>query len=347
VADAFTREALAIEVDQGIKGKQVVEAMTQISVIRGAPETIRVDNGPEFISKGSDRWVYENGVALDLSQPGKPTDNPVLSLSKGTSSRALTVACATSALPSGSPPPQGRTSRRVPAPDRPCDVSGVWYRGGRMAEVDPEVKPRQRRTQEQRRTATRAALLSAAIRCLDKHGYGATTTVAVAAEAGVSRGAMLHHFPSKADLMLAVVEHVMDLNSRYFEAERLAIGDPWERYAAMPDLRWQLALQPHGNALMEIMVGARSDEVVRERYGEFQERLSARQGRRLAERAAEAGLSVSEHDRAVSRAIVFAIRGLAIEKQIAPDLDPEPVMSVLRELKRRTMGPRPDGGSAD
>ena len=48
VVDAFTREALAIDVDQGIKGEQVVEAMARISSIRGVPKTIRVDNGPEF-----------------------------------------------------------------------------------------------------------------------------------------------------------------------------------------------------------------------------------------------------------------------------------------------------------
>ena len=43
VVDAFTREALAIDVYQGIKGEQVVEAMARISSIRGAPKTIRVD----------------------------------------------------------------------------------------------------------------------------------------------------------------------------------------------------------------------------------------------------------------------------------------------------------------
>jgi len=75
VVDAFTREALAIEVDQGIKGEQVVEAMTRISSTRGAPRIIRVDNGPEFISKALDRWAYENGVTLDFSRPGKPTGN--------------------------------------------------------------------------------------------------------------------------------------------------------------------------------------------------------------------------------------------------------------------------------
>ncbi len=75
VVDAYTREALAIDVDQGIRGEQVVEAMTRIAAIRGAPRAIRVDNGPEFISKALDRWAYENGVVLDFSRPGKPTDN--------------------------------------------------------------------------------------------------------------------------------------------------------------------------------------------------------------------------------------------------------------------------------
>lgn len=75
VVDAHTREALAIDVDQGIKGEQVVEAMMRIAALRGAPKAIRVDNGPEFVSKALDRWAYENGVTLDFSRPGKPTDN--------------------------------------------------------------------------------------------------------------------------------------------------------------------------------------------------------------------------------------------------------------------------------
>jgi putative transposase len=77
------REALAIDVDQGIKGEQVVEAMDRIASIRGAPRTIRVDNGPEFISKALDRWPYENGVTLDFSRPGKPTDNACMASFNG------------------------------------------------------------------------------------------------------------------------------------------------------------------------------------------------------------------------------------------------------------------------
>jgi putative transposase len=75
VVDAFTREALAIDVDQGIKCKQVGAAVARIASVRGVPKTIRVDNGPKFISKALDRWAYENGVTLDFSRLGKPTDN--------------------------------------------------------------------------------------------------------------------------------------------------------------------------------------------------------------------------------------------------------------------------------
>jgi len=70
VVDAFTREALAIDVDQGIKGEQVVEVMTRISSIRGAPKTIRVDNGPEFISKVLDRWAEQPKVSATRSVVG-------------------------------------------------------------------------------------------------------------------------------------------------------------------------------------------------------------------------------------------------------------------------------------
>jgi transposase InsO family protein len=62
-------------VDQGIKGEQVVAVVARLALLRGAPRAIQVDNGPEFVSKVLDRWGYENGVTLDFSRPGKPTDN--------------------------------------------------------------------------------------------------------------------------------------------------------------------------------------------------------------------------------------------------------------------------------
>ena len=61
---------------QSLKGEDVVRVMERIKLTRGVvPRRIKVDNGSEFISKALDKWAYENGVALDFSRPGKPTDN--------------------------------------------------------------------------------------------------------------------------------------------------------------------------------------------------------------------------------------------------------------------------------
>jgi putative transposase len=75
LVDNFTRESLALEIGQRLTGDDVVKVLEQVTATRGAPETIRVDNGPEFISRSLDLWAYWNGVKLDFSRPGKPTDN--------------------------------------------------------------------------------------------------------------------------------------------------------------------------------------------------------------------------------------------------------------------------------
>ena len=75
IVDNFSRECLGIKTEQGITGQQVVAQLERICFSRGAPGMIRVDNGPEFISKALDKWAYENNVTLDFSRPGKPTDN--------------------------------------------------------------------------------------------------------------------------------------------------------------------------------------------------------------------------------------------------------------------------------
>lgn len=83
LVDNFTRESLAIEVDKHLGGHRVVEVLMRLSVERSLPKTIRVDNGPEFISKVLDQWAYLNGVVLDFSRPGKPTDNAFIEAFNG------------------------------------------------------------------------------------------------------------------------------------------------------------------------------------------------------------------------------------------------------------------------
>jgi len=75
VVDCYTRECLTINVGQSLKADDVVASLNEIVAARGLPSTIKTDNGAEFISKVMDKWVYERGVELDFSRPGKPTDN--------------------------------------------------------------------------------------------------------------------------------------------------------------------------------------------------------------------------------------------------------------------------------
>ena len=49
--------------------------MNRLKARHGVPQSIKVDNGHEFISKELDKWAYENMVTLDFSRPGKPADN--------------------------------------------------------------------------------------------------------------------------------------------------------------------------------------------------------------------------------------------------------------------------------
>lgn len=75
IVDNFSRECLAVEADQGIRGEQVVAVLEYLRHTRGLPDVIRVDNGSEFISKVMDKWAYDNHVKLSFSRPGKPADN--------------------------------------------------------------------------------------------------------------------------------------------------------------------------------------------------------------------------------------------------------------------------------
>lgn len=70
--DTHIPEALAIDIEQGIKGKQ---DRPRIASICNASLAILAGNGPEFVSKALDRWAFENGLTVGVSRADKPTDN--------------------------------------------------------------------------------------------------------------------------------------------------------------------------------------------------------------------------------------------------------------------------------
>ena len=75
IVDAFSKISPAIGVGFNYKAADVVETLEQAAGEYGYPKSIRVDNGPEFISKELDLWAFMHGITLDFSRRGKPTDN--------------------------------------------------------------------------------------------------------------------------------------------------------------------------------------------------------------------------------------------------------------------------------
>jgi putative transposase len=82
--DVFTRESLSIEVAQSLRGEQVVGVLIRIWQDRGVPKVLCCDNGAEFTSQIVDLWAYQNGVQIDFSRPGRPTDNAYVESFNGT-----------------------------------------------------------------------------------------------------------------------------------------------------------------------------------------------------------------------------------------------------------------------
>ena len=108
-----------------------------------------------------------------------------------------------------------------------------------------------RRTQEQRRTHTRKLLLDATIASLCELGYAGTTTLEVERRAGVSRGARIHHFDSKAALLAGAVDYLYDqLATQYDQAFAPTPGRRSDRQRVRAGLHtlWSIYQQPHYTA---------------------------------------------------------------------------------------------------
>jgi AcrR family transcriptional regulator len=147
-----------------------------------------------------------------------------------------------------------------------------------MRPAPPTDKP-VRRTQEERRTATRTALLEATASCLTEQGYAATTTTIIAERAGVSQGALFKHFPSKPDLLAATGEHLYRaLTSRYLDRfQRLEkeahIGVRLDRSIR---LLWQMFDSPEYAAALDLLTACRTDRELRERMEDVVDRHAIR-----------------------------------------------------------------------
>ncbi|MEO5876320.1 MAG: TetR/AcrR family transcriptional regulator [Streptosporangiaceae bacterium] len=137
--------------------------------------------------------------------------------------------------------------------------------------------PAVRRTQEERTATTRRALLDATVACLVEYGFHGTTTTRVVERAGVSRGAQVHHFPTKNELVLAAVEHLADKRAENFAdsgLDRLRESTDWVGDAL--NLVWDVHQGPLFEASMELWIAARTDPELRSQVAEFERGVTAK-----------------------------------------------------------------------
>src|SRR5437868_13009061 len=130
-------------------------------------------------------------------------------------------------------------------------------------------------TQAERTASTRARLLDAALDVLTEQGYAATTTIEVAKRAGVSRGAQLHHFPTKAELLTAAVYHLCERRTAEFRKAFADAEAGADRLETAIDLLWSMFRGPTFVAWVEVWVASRTDPDPRAPARELDRRLMA------------------------------------------------------------------------
>lgn len=186
-----------------------------------------------------------------------------------------------------------------------------------------------RRTQAQRSDGTRTRLLEAAIQCLHESGYAATTTALVAERAAVSRGAMLHQFPTKVDLMLYVVRAVYDREVQEYVARLGHIRDLREKLLALPRVAWEVLSRPSGVAVLEVLQGSRSDPELAERLRPLQNMIETESFAWARRFDTIYGAPITTP---LMRLMVWTVRGLSVAKTLDPEADLERVIALLRDV---------------
>ena len=130
-----------------------------------------------------------------------------------------------------------------------------------------------RRTQAERSATTRGLLLDATIESLVEVGYANTTTTVIAERAGLSRGAQMHHFPAKADLVANAVERLADKRLEQLRREAERVRGSGDRVKRSLDLLWAGHHGPLFRATLELWMAARTDEELRERLAPVERKV--------------------------------------------------------------------------
>lgn len=141
--------------------------------------------------------------------------------------------------------------------------------------TEPAVAAPRRRSQAERRAATRGALLDATLEVLVEVGYAGLTTGQVVARAGVTRGAQAHYFATKAELVVQALDHLTTRLVAEIVAQplRRADGDR-AQFELLLNRLWEVNAGPASTALLELLVAARTDAELREHLVRFDRQVA-------------------------------------------------------------------------
>lgn len=190
----------------------------------------------------------------------------------------------------------------------------------KKAVVSTPPQPRPRRTQRERSAAMRSRLLEATIDCLYEVGYSRTTTIEVAARAGVSRGAQLHHFPTKKRLVIVAVKHLLQKRLEEFRDAFATLPEGSDKYTAVIDILWEKTSNRAFYAWLELVVAARTDPSLRKTVIDIAEQFAEQ----IQQTFREFFSSNRQHSSPIDIAPVFTfavMQGLALDYIVWPEGD--------------------------
>ena len=175
-------------------------------------------------------------------------------------------------------------------------------------------------------------MIEAAVTVLHQQGYRAATTAAIADEAGVSRGSIIYHFSTRAQLMSEVITYVYEKEQRHYEVLARQ-GVDLSRLEEWPPILWEVFSQPSGMAVIEVLQASRSDPELSELVVPTQQRVE--------EASVEAIMrwipGNVARTKASVRLFVWAIRGLALSSVLSPNpTETEHAVDLFRTLVERS-----------
>lgn len=163
----------------------------------------------------------------------------------------------------------------------------------------------------------RQRLLEATVECLVEFGYAGTSTTTVSERAGVSRGAQLHHFPAKNDLVFAAVEHLARARGEELAAGVLALPAGEGRTFAVLDMLGEHFAGPVFCAALELWVAARTDATLGAAVGPLETRVG-RETHRMTVKLLGIDDSLPGN-RELVQATLDLVRGLGLANTIGDD----------------------------